>query len=115
MQNHVLQLTKQLLAVQLLPVKGAGPIEQGVVLRVHGLDFIQCGFTTPDPLPEEVKRGQKMLTRLNSLNYSPMLSEPTFRRTKGFGVTTPWPLRDRPIPPAPLALPYSRTLPQVSW
>lgn len=32
MWDHVLQLTKQLLAVQLLPVKGAGPVEQGVVL-----------------------------------------------------------------------------------
>jgi predicted SPOUT superfamily RNA methylase MTH1 len=92
MWDRVLQLTKQLLAVQLLPVKGAGPIEQGVVLRVHGLDFIQCGFTTPDPLPEEVKRGQRLLTRLSSLdNYSPMLTEPTSWRTKGFGVTMPLP------------------------
>lgn len=76
MWDQALQLTKQLLAVQLLPVEGAGPIEQGVVLRVHCLDFIQCGFTTPDPLPEEVKRGQRALTRLSSLdNYSPTLTE----------------------------------------
>lgn len=62
---------------------------------MHCLDFIQRGFTTPDPLPEEVKRGQRALTRLNSIdNYSPMLTEPTSRRTKGFGVTMPWPLRD---------------------
>lgn len=95
MWDHARQLTKQFLAVQLLPVEGAGPIEQGVVLRMHCLDFIQRGFTTPDPLPEEVKRGQRALTRLNYLdNYSPMLTEPTSRRTKGFGVTTSWPLRD---------------------
>lgn len=78
--DHALQLTKQLLAVQLLPVEGAGPIEQGVVLRVHCLDFIQRGFTTPDPLPEEVKRGQRALTRLSSLDkYSPMLTRAKFQ------------------------------------
>lgn len=33
-------LTKQLLAVQLLPVEGAGPIEQSVVFGVHRLNLI---------------------------------------------------------------------------
>lgn len=47
------QLTEQLLAVQLLPVEGAGTVEQCVVLRVHRLDLIQRGFTTPDSLSEE--------------------------------------------------------------
>lgn len=51
-------LTEQLLAVQLLSVEGAGPIEQGVVFGVHSLDFIQRGFATPDPLPGESRRGQ---------------------------------------------------------
>lgn len=49
------QLTKQLLAVQLLSVEGAGPIEQGVVFGVHCLNLVQCGFSTPDPLAGEIR------------------------------------------------------------
>lgn len=56
---HACRLTEQLLAVQLLSVEGAGPIEQGVVFGVHGLDLIQRGFATPDPLcGESRRRGQ---------------------------------------------------------
>lgn len=50
------QLTKQLLAVQLLSVEGAGTVEQGVVFGVHGLNLVQCGFSTPDPLAGEIRR-----------------------------------------------------------
>lgn len=50
------RLTKQLLAVQLLSVEGAGPIEQGVVFGVHRLNLVQCGFATPDPLAGEIRR-----------------------------------------------------------
>lgn len=51
-------LTEQLLAVQLLSVEGAGPIEQGVVFGVHRLDLIQRGFATPDPLCGESRQGR---------------------------------------------------------
>lgn len=58
-------LTKQLLAVQLLSVEGAGPIEQGMVFRVHRLNLVQCGFSTSDPLAGEIRRSVALKVQLS--------------------------------------------------